>query len=544
MNKGSHDSGHDTQGTPSYIIVSVLFAVLIFALEGFKESLGRPSDAGLRMTNLAFIAVGLSLCFFWRRIHDSPIKLMSALIFTLGLWSYQFLALGAGLIWHGAGLAAKVQLFHQLGIGTVVLSSVVLMAALLNETKLAASLMLAGLAGLLTTLTSVWSMLQVKRSSGHEVELSAHAPHAAHGAHAEESEEEEAEIKPEHHSTKHSKHAEVEADEEEHASGDEHASADEHLSAEEHAPAEKHGKKALAPSAHEEGSDEEEVVVAKPSKKKEVAAHPSSKSARMKLAAKAAELEEAEESEDTPEQAHPKASKVQSKAKESKEHAPAAAHAVHWDYTGKLGPKYWGRLSPDFELCDSGTQQSPINIPDTWEAKETVKLDYRTSTFEVIDNGHTVQYSVAPGNFATIAGKKYELKQFHFHTPSEHLVSGRSTILEVHFVHATAKGELAVIGVMIKAGAEHAEFAKLWDYMPYKSGVTIKPKGVSFDPRALLPGKLAVYNYPGSLTTPPCSEKVNWNVSRDIITMSQEQINRFRKKYPMDARPVQELGDR
>ncbi len=534
MNKNHQDSGHDNQGTPIYIIMSVLFALVVFAVEGLKESLGRSGDSGLRMTTLAFVALGLTLCFFWRRMHEGPIKTVAAIIYTVGLWAYLFLILGAQVTLHGPSALAKMALFHQLGVGTVILSALVLMVALLNETKMVASLLLVGLAGLLTTVTSLFTLLQPSHKKGeHDVEMSAHPAGHGHG-----DQEEELAADSHGHGGGHDAPAHEEAADHVEHGGHSAAKAAHHEVADQHDEEE-----------HEADADHNSHGVSKKSKSKESGshkaktAHEPAKPSKMKLSAKALEAEEEEEEVEPEEKPHT--------TKKTKAKKAADKHGAHWTYEDDhSGPAHWGSLSDDFALCESGTQQSPIDIPADWKSKNLVKVNYKESSFDVIDNGHTIQYNVAPGNFATIGAKTYQLKQIHFHTPSEHLMRGRSAILEAHFVHANDKGELAVLGTMIRAGKTHREYLKLWEYMPVKVSVNVKPKGVTFNPRSLLPDSgdaeksYSVYNYPGSLTTPPCSEKVNWNVLVESVTMSQEQIQQFRRKYSKNARPVQDLGDR
>ena len=65
-----------------------------------------------------------------------------------------------------------------------------------------------------------------------------------------------------------------------------------------------------------------------------------------------------------------------------------------------------------------------------------------------------------------IGGKRYELLQFHFHSPSEHNVAGRQAAMEVHFVHQSADGELAVVGAMIEVGEENMALREPWANMP------------------------------------------------------------------------------
>ncbi|MDZ7648146.1 MAG: carbonic anhydrase family protein [Cytophagales bacterium] len=54
---------------------------------------------------------------------------------------------------------------------------------------------------------------------------------------------------------------------------------------------------------------------------------------------------------------------------------------------------------------------------------------------DILDNGHTIQVTVDEGSTFTFAGKTYNLKQFHFHTPSEHTIDGKNLPMEMHMVH-------------------------------------------------------------------------------------------------------------
>jgi carbonic anhydrase len=201
-------------------------------------------------------------------------------------------------------------------------------------------------------------------------------------------------------------------------------------------------------------------------------------------------------------------------------------------------------LDESFRTCSIGLEQSPINILNEWPVRNAIELDYKRSTFQVIDNGHTVQVNVERGSFATIAGQRYELKHINFHAPSEHLVENRPYQMEVHFVHGNERGQLAVIGAFINPGKIHEGYQTIWDYMPVKSQQPIKPYHVTLDLRSLLPTSLTAFHYAGSLTTPPCTENVSWNILHATLKLSQEQIDRFKLKYPMNARPAQPLNYR
>ena len=219
------------------------------------------------------------------------------------------------------------------------------------------------------------------------------------------------------------------------------------------------------------------------------------------------------------------------------------AEEVSWSYEGATGPVQWGSLDASFAACTEGSQQSPIDLAGGIPAQGgTLKVDWQSTGAEVVDNGHTIQVNVGPGSSMRLEGRDFSLLQFHFHLPSEHTVDGRSIPMEVHFVHQSAEGDLAVIGVFMESGAGHTAIDEIWNAIPDAVG---EPASLAdFDPNALLPDGLAHSRYVGSLTTPPCSEVVSWVVLDETIAVSQAQVDAFADLYPMNARPVQALNRR
>lgn len=222
----------------------------------------------------------------------------------------------------------------------------------------------------------------------------------------------------------------------------------------------------------------------------------------------------------------------------------AAEGSPHWSYEGHEGPEHWGELTPDFKTCDVGVQQSPVDLVGPVPAKVgAVKPSFKKMPLEVLNNGHTVQVNCAPGSGSRIAGKQFDLLQFHFHHPSEHLLDGRSLAMECHFVHRSSDGQLAVLGVFIREGRANEMLAPIWRAMPRRKADAYKP-GVTIDPAALLPEDRTYFRYHGSLTTPPCSEGVLWTVFAQPVEASSEQIQTFAAMFPNNARPVQTLNRR
>jgi carbonic anhydrase len=142
--------------------------------------------------------------------------------------------------------------------------------------------------------------------------------------------------------------------------------------------------------------------------------------------------------------------------------AAAADATHHWGYAGEGGPDHWGELSAEFKVCRLGLEQTPIDLADGMRGNaDAAKLEYRALPFRIINNGLTIQVNADPGCNCTIGAASYELLQFHFHHPSEHLLSGKHLDLECHFVHRSASGDLAVLGVFITPGERNAALAAL-----------------------------------------------------------------------------------
>jgi carbonic anhydrase len=222
----------------------------------------------------------------------------------------------------------------------------------------------------------------------------------------------------------------------------------------------------------------------------------------------------------------------------------AASGTVHWNYEGAGGPKHWGSLDPAFAACAVGTEQSPIDLADAKVSDlPSLAFDYAPSPITILNNGHTIQVGSTPGSGIVLDGLRYELVQFHFHHASEHTVDGIRFPLELHLVHRNDSGALAVVGVLFKVGDANEALKPLWSHLPAEASPTTVVPG-EVDVAALLPGRRTTWRYPGSLTTPPCSEGVSWLVMTEPVTLSVEQIKAFGAIFPHNFRPVQPLNGR
>jgi len=231
--------------------------------------------------------------------------------------------------------------------------------------------------------------------------------------------------------------------------------------------------------------------------------------------------------------------------------APAGTHAqwkTSWSYRGASGPEHWGGLDPAYSACKSGKQQSPIDIRQAQQANlPPLKFEYKSGPIKIINNGYTavrVNYPPGNGNFLTVADTRYELRQFHFHRPSEEYVNGKPYDMVIHFMLEGSGGKIAGVAVFLKAGSANATIQRLWQHMPITPGKEQEVVGVEVNPADLLPRNTAYYMYMGSLTAPPCTEDVTWFVLKTPVEISAEQIAAFARLYPHDGRPVQPRNGR
>jgi carbonic anhydrase len=229
----------------------------------------------------------------------------------------------------------------------------------------------------------------------------------------------------------------------------------------------------------------------------------------------------------------------------AQEHAGQAHEGEHWSYNGKTGPTHWGDLNSEFAACKTGHHQSPINISKTEKADlPALQFDYKTVPLHIIDNGHTVMINYAPGSSMTVGGKRYDLKQFHFHRPSEELIHGKKYAMAAHLVHQADDGTTAVVTILFRQGGNNPLIEELWHDLPKEKGHEEIMENVQVNVSSLLPAERGYYTFPGSLTTPPCTENVTWYVLKEPVTLSAGEIKEFSKLYRDDARPAQPLYDR
>ncbi len=221
----------------------------------------------------------------------------------------------------------------------------------------------------------------------------------------------------------------------------------------------------------------------------------------------------------------------------------ASAPPEHWTYQGVDGPGNWGKLSSAYAACGTGEQQSPIDLPATVPAsteEAVVALAQPSTGGHADDTGHSGQFwpEQSPTTLSH-GGRDYELKQLHYHTPSEHTVAGKPAAAEFHFVHEDAAGRHLVLAVLGQQGEATPGIQAFIDAATAGEDVP-----VTLDFGSFMPASSAYYAYDGSLTTPPCTESVPWIVLSTPISLSEAQIAQLEKLHGEIARPVNPIGER
>ncbi|MEG3438214.1 carbonic anhydrase family protein [Pannus brasiliensis CCIBt3594] len=222
----------------------------------------------------------------------------------------------------------------------------------------------------------------------------------------------------------------------------------------------------------------------------------------------------------------------------------AIAPAVNWDYPSAAAPENWGEISPDFQRCATGSRQSPIDLDfPTATESNLLTIDYRSTPLTLTNTGRTIRVRPGVENSIAFRGETFRLQQFHFHHPSEHRIAGRRFEMEIHFLHVSDRGNIAVIAVLARSGTSNPRLQPIFNNIPRESGANRKIADL-IDIERILPEKRDFYEYRGSLTTPPCSEGVLWFVLENPIEVSPSEIRQFTDIIPFNARSIRPAGDR
>ena len=202
-----------------------------------------------------------------------------------------------------------------------------------------------------------------------------------------------------------------------------------------------------------------------------------------------------------------------------------------WSYSGETGPAHWGTLSPDYDTCDIGVHQSPIDITGyvTTDIAH-LSFDYSHEPELIKNDGHLVEMVFPGGDRLEFGEHSCLLVSAHFHCPSEHTVDGRQFAAELHLPHVESRGDLDVVGFLYALGPPDPFIEALLEVAPTIGGRVEAEQSdfAALNTANLLPKDLGYYTYMGSLTTPPCSEPVDWIVMRETRTVSADQVARLK----------------
>jgi carbonic anhydrase len=226
---------------------------------------------------------------------------------------------------------------------------------------------------------------------------------------------------------------------------------------------------------------------------------------------------------------------------------------AHWGYKGEIGPEFWYKLDPAYAIARDGKAQSPVNIEPAGLTRGTEAelpvFRYTSAAFSVWNNGHSIELrprTAGDAGLLMLDGIEYSLVQAHFHAPSEHAIDGALADMEIHLVHSDKAGNIVVAGLLVKQGAENMVLQEAFERLP--------PVKTEFENRSILQlplnmalifqGQSAFYRYKGSLTTPPCSENIEWVLGDRPVELSAKQLASFRALYNGNNRPLQPLHGR
>lgn len=210
-----------------------------------------------------------------------------------------------------------------------------------------------------------------------------------------------------------------------------------------------------------------------------------------------------------------------------------------WVYGDGELPEKWSITNESYATCDAGMMQSPINLD---QANASADVDfaaaYGMAKGKLKLGPAKVQVDIDPGMGMISGDSLFSLLQFHFHTPAEHVMDGERYPLVVHLVHATSDGRFGVLGVMFEEGEANPALSSI--LKAAKAGKA----SMDMDVSAMIPESFSVYRYMGSLTTPPCTEGVNWHVADEVLTASKAQIAAMQEYLGTSNRSLQPVNNR
>ena len=230
--------------------------------------------------------------------------------------------------------------------------------------------------------------------------------------------------------------------------------------------------------------------------------------------------------------------------KNTNSNSPFVPKQVDWSYNGASNPAHWADIKPEYKICRNGLRQSPIDIRGSVKGDlEELKFNYQSTPFKIVDTGYTIRAELENGGNLYYEGKSWNLKALEFRIPGEEMINGKRGEMSVQLQHQSITGEMLIISIQLNRGAENMLIQQIWNNMPLERNRAMKsvdePIKKEINVKHLLPTNIGYITYMGSLTTPPCTENVQWVVLRTPQTISDEQIKSFSFLYQNNARPLQ-----
>lgn len=243
---------------------------------------------------------------------------------------------------------------------------------------------------------------------------------------------------------------------------------------------------------------------------------------------------------------------------------------VDYNYSDK-GPDAWFDIG--FPLCN-GQMQSPVNI-----IKEDLVYDCKLAPFVFVQTNELpftltrseskVEFVQNSTEIIKLKGSNFQHNIFefvngHFHwgfndyQGSEHTVDWKKFPLELHLVHRLPNryndkdSRFTVLGVLFElSNSDNPVLNGIIEALNVLNPLVVmdnKPSTIiNLNLLQILPKNLHYYRYDGSLTTPPCLETVTWNVFKETVKISSNQLSairgnfsqiNFRDPQPLNCRTV------
>lgn len=212
-----------------------------------------------------------------------------------------------------------------------------------------------------------------------------------------------------------------------------------------------------------------------------------------------------------------------------------------WKYSDNSSAN-WAKLSDKNKFCLIGSSQSPIDITADFSDNELI-FNYSLSkenNVEKIRQNFVLRSVFFDRNYLLRSKKKYFLRYFEFHHPSEHLVKGKPHSLEMQIAHKSEDEQWLVLSIFLEVGNHNKNFQEIVDFVTNK-----KLKESKINLNKIVNKNDLVFFYDGSFTTPPCTEGVKWYIFKSPIFISKEQMNSIIKKTiftKSNAREIQKFN--